>query len=55
MNRPDCPNCGYPNTRDGFRYRGTYRPGTMCQHCGHYEIRTPEPKSETVPEQRKTG
>lgn len=52
-NKQQCPNCGYPKTRDGQHYKGSYTPGKMCQHCGHYEIRMPEAPSEL--QQKKAG
>lgn len=32
-----CPSCSYPTTKDGKVYRGIYRAGRMCPHCGFYE------------------
>lgn len=29
-----CPNCGYPDTKDGKHFKGIYRTGAPCDHCG---------------------
>ena len=28
-----CPNCGFPDTHDGWHYKGVYTFGDPCPHC----------------------
>jgi len=33
MSNNQCPECGYPDTKDGQHFKGIYNPQLPCDHC----------------------
>jgi hypothetical protein len=47
VNETSCPNCGYPDTKDGQHFKGIYSSGMPCPYCQYFQGRMP-PESPRV-------
>lgn len=41
MSNNQCPECGYPDTKDGQHFKGIYASGMPCPHCQFFQGRVP--------------
>lgn len=41
MSNNQCPECGYPDTKDGQHFKGIYTSGMPCPHCQFFQGRVP--------------
>lgn len=39
MSSKQCPECGYPDTKDGQHFKGIYKSGMPCPHCQFFQGR----------------